>query len=229
MGVCCSSNSILRNDDSIRTIIRNLYIRNLYYEDLKKILISFSTKIPQQKTELIKENFAKVFYLKDPINNPHILYQAIIFEEFYNLLKPDLNIYEILLFAYPLLKKKKNQKSFEEFVEILVNVYGEFNSVNRLKDILMKIFEFYSYKITKLIKLETNNNELNENSFKLIKYVYNYDNINKAIFKILKKLLETKNNLDEFNVTSEEICDILKDKKIFNFEEIRDSIIQEIS
>jgi len=224
MGPCCSAQISKENEDLMKEIIRNLKISKFSYQDLKAKLVSLSVKKATLTKESIKSDFEKIFLEKDAIKNKYICYHLKFYEEFENLLHPEINIFEIILFAYPLLIKQ-SKKVYEEFVEILTNVHGEFYSANKLHSIFMKIFEFYSYKITKIIYLESNNGELKENAFSMNKNFFTFENIKKAVDKILKEFHSDK--MDDFRICSDDICDCLKDKSVFGFEEIRNCIIKE--
>lgn len=223
MGACCSDHCSLKNEDTIRNVFLSLSITKFTYQDLKSLLVSITLKKANNNKETLKDDLEKLFYEKNKIKNANIRFHSKFFEEFHSMLKTEFDIHEVLLLAYPLLRKKRN-KIYEEFVEIMANTHGKFYSANKLHQIFMRIFELYTYRITKIMQLEAVDEETRAGAAALIKHVFTYDNINKAIDRILKRF-DSEANMDEFCISSEEVCESLKDKNFFSLEQIRDFVI----
>lgn len=224
MGACYNyPNNTILSEETIRNIISNLKIRKCTCTELKKILNSLIKYQKNMEKDSLIDDLSKLFYEKDEMKNDFVTIHQKIFEELFDMLNNYFNPNEFLLYVYPLLNRSK-AKELKEFLGILTDYQGKFYSHNKLHILFLRIFEFYSYKLTKIIHLETKDEAVKINSMLMLRHIYTYANMDKATIDLLK-LLESQ-NLDEYRITIDEINHALKHKRVLSIDHIRDYIIE---
>jgi len=216
----------LQGEDLIREILVNLKISEFSYTPLKSQLSLILDKNNFISKDVYIDYLADFFYDRNQDENIYTKLQSKLYEEFYNQLDENINLYIILLYAFPFLKiKEKEQSSI--FVDILKNLYGDWFSYNDLYFIFFKIFEFCTYKVTKEIELNIRQSITKDKIFIMNMKIFNYDKIEHKIKDILTIFNVNREKLDLLCISREEIEEKLYKKKVFNINDIRDSFINE--
>ncbi len=221
---CCYNNTVIKKlpyeEERVRDIVSKLKICEVTYTELNKILL----KIFPNKYIILKQFFinqmSKIFFDQNISINPSVALHRKIFEQFASLFDEKISIGEIFLYIYPFLKKEK-EKCQNEFSDILA-YYCKDNKISfvDLKVVYLKLFQFYSFKITRILHDQFTNLEFKKKMFLSNKYFYNYSNINSKTLEMLKEL--DNNESYRSNITLKQLALFLSNKGIYSFSEIRD-------
>ena len=123
MGVCCSNRVTEESENYLMDIISNLRICKFSYQYIKTLLLKITKKKIIKDKYYIENEFQDLF-MDDIVENPYYTIHRKIYSEFIFIFKDKINIYEIILYIYPLLNQENSNIS-ENYKEILINLYGE--------------------------------------------------------------------------------------------------------
>lgn len=226
MGTCCSSQedyivSEFPSEKFIRKEINNLHITKLHYKDIKKILQEKMAKI-LKSNKIDKNLFKQVleeFFLGNDKNIIKTNLQSKMFECFFGELNHNTSVEEILFLAFPLFIKNRSEE-VHDFVESLsFSRQGKIFTYETLKSSFLKIFEFYTFKISKTVEIHL---KISPDKMDIINVNQKYFNFPKIEKAVEDKLHEINSNAE---INSVDLMNYLKNKNIFNFKDIRDFVL----
>jgi len=226
MGFCCWKNTVQKqNEDIICEIISKLKITQF---SLGAFNFELNNAMKDQiicKKKDIEEDLAELFYEENPfINNYRNIHQRI-FEELFYIFSMEVRRSEILLYLFPLLSKTKGKES-GEFSDILKEYFGNYYSLDELHIFYLKLFEFYSFKITRIIQFQEEYNEIMKNLTLMNKYFFTFEKIEYKVTIFLKPFKNDRNETK--NIYFDNFKEHLKSKALFSYSNIRDYILTPI-
>lgn len=226
MGIsCCNKNEEKKyaTEEFIFVVVSNLKICRYSYPEIKSLLYSAMHKKIRIKKEIIKKPLSDIFYDQTILNNDYFEIHEKIFEEYFYLLNDTVNLYDIIFYAFPLLNKTKYEEH-NEMSFILTNLLGEYYSHTELYLLFVRVFEFYTFKITKVIEYSTIDVDLKYNLVTLGKTYFTFHNIELRVLEFLKKF--EKGSLEEKMINFGDFRNTYRNKGLFNFNNIRDYVIK---
>ena len=222
MGCNCTSPNLQSKsiEESIREIIYELKIAKLTLKEYSELLSEiFQYKNSENST---KQLLSEIFYESNPNLNPYHNIHKEIFEFYYNLIKDFLIVEYILLVSFPYLKKNSDRDN-KYFFAILNEIYSDKFSYNFINLLFLKIFEQFSYKITKIIFVNTQNEEIKKNCYYVIKQYFKFEIIEKRVVNLLNSFDQLDKN--EKNLDINDLVNFFENKNVFHFSDIRDFLI----
>jgi len=227
MGVgCCQKKASLTYEDVIRQSIIDLKICQETLINLKVKLTQIYGKKKFIEKSLLLKYLARIFYDTDHFSNPQIKIHKRIFEEVFNCMNEKINQEEILLMLFPLLNFNNTEKDriSDEFAEIYFKFHGEgLASHENVYQLFIKIYELYTFKLTKIYQMLNENIEITKKLVLMNKYIFNFKNLNVKVLKMLKSL-ETRNK-EENNIDIIKFKNNFREKSLLLIHDIRDYLL----
>jgi len=223
MGACdCSKKSPIPHEDFVRETVGSLKITQTNYRALKKRLIMLCSERIKFDKQFMRENFSSFFYEKDEKENDKVHLHSKIYDYFYSYLEKETTVYKMLLLLFPLLKK--SQRSAFDFADILINIYDKYLTFDNIYNAFSTIFEFYSFQLNQLLKLNVENTEIQKSLTDVNTHIFHYRNIQKFV-----NTLSLKFNVQDSETLLESktrFWNTYDSQKVFLFEEIRICLIE---
>lgn len=219
----CRQGLELSQENYIRDIIMNLKICKIKFTQLKKLLRDIFGNKEQFAKFAVKDKFQKLFFDKN-LNNNYLEFHEKIFDEMFFCLDDRMGAYHFLLFCFPLLIHQKDKENLY-FFELIKDLFGNELSYKNLYCIMITIFEFYTFKVSKVIETFTKSLEVKRKISLLTKFSFNYEVIDRAVKNILEQFYDPEKEYRKYSSTY--ISEALKDKKIYNFSDIRDCVLEQ--
>jgi hypothetical protein len=203
-------------------ILSELKIRQLQKKDLLKLFDKFM-KWKFEKYHF-EEVFTEYFVNENEIENPYSKIHSKIIYCLIGEIQDFSNKNLIILKFYPLLRKKKDK--VKDFSELLRSQFGQKISWKNLYSILRNYFEFFTYKVNKIIIQTTTNEDLIFHSYSMVQEFFNRNNISSAL-KYLHLEFSKYENKEEKDVAKiHELRSFFIDNDILCIDKIRLYLIE---
>lgn len=223
MGCGCLGQNLKQIDEPIREIISSLKISKLTLGELAdKVSIIFESRLFMNDFS-IKLHLKEIFYETDPSINSYSIIHEQLFESFFEIVKNDINLEVILITSFPFLKNFDNKAS-KYYFGILNEIYSERFSYNFIFLLFLKSFEYFTYKITKIIFMNTADEELKKFCFFVIKEHFVYEKIEKRVVGLLSSFDQFEKNENILDIV--DLMQYFENKNVFHIDGIRDFIIK---
>jgi len=230
MGVCCQSKASILYEDIIRESINDLKVSKETLVNFKAKLTEIYKKNKFIEKSLLREYLAGIFYNNNYYSNSQVNIHKRIYEEFINCLSEKPKYEEILLMVFPLLNFNDTNKEIilDEFAEVLFKYYEEnYVSHGKLHLLFLKIYEFYTFKLTKIYQILNENVEIKKKLVLMNHYIFTFKNLNAKVLKMLKSL-ETGNK-DENHINMNLYKNNFREKNYLLINDIRDYLLDNLN
>jgi hypothetical protein len=223
MGNCCSLNPKEKeNDQPINEIIYSLKITKLTLGEFSDKINDYIKLNSGTSKNDFKSFLAEIFYEANPSRNKYSNIHEKIYEYFFQYIKDDINKFKFILFLFPLFKKIEGD-AHKYYFGILFQIYSNKFSFNFLYRHFFTIFELFSYKISKIIFMNTQDEELKKNCYFMIKECFSFEKIDKCVGYLLAYIENF--DKDNNNIDIEDLIKFFLKKQVFHFEDIKNYII----
>ena len=225
----CECNNIKIYDFSnpsetyVREIFYKLRIRKISKDEFLEIM----NKNHIQKFRIEKILFVKLlentFYETNPKLNVYKRIHSILFDLLVNEIEKYYDRKEIIIKIFPILKTTNNKEVY--YINLIKEYFGKEILYGKLHNLFVRCFEFYSFKINKIIMIETENEDLRYHTHMMNEEFFNHGNIVLSVDNLFKYLIEDNKNIEKIFIKRESLNAIFKEYDILSFEGIRDYLI----